>query len=100
MEICFTDLLQGEFGENLARDCGDFILRRSDGVFAYQLAVVVDDACMGVSQVVRGRDLAEAAQLAADFTSQCAERTLAQDLPRREGIDFEPLLWRLGQVMA
>ena len=57
MEICFTDLLQGEFGENLARDCGDFILRRSDGVFAYQLAVVVDDACMGVSQVVRGRDL-------------------------------------------
>ena len=50
--------------------------------------------------LVRGRDLAEAAQLAADFTSQCAERTLAQDLPRREGIDFEPLLWRLGQVMA
>ena len=56
-EIHFTDLLQGGFGENLAQDCGDFILRRSDGVFAYQLAVVVDDACMGVSQVVRGRDL-------------------------------------------
>ena len=42
----------------------------------------------------------ELSVLAADFTSQCAERTLAQDLPRREGIDFEPLLWRLGQVMA
>ena len=56
-EVSFTDLLQGEYRENLARDCGDFILRRSDGVFAYQLAVVVDDACMGVSQVVRGRDL-------------------------------------------
>ena len=53
-EISFTDLLQGEFRENLARDCGDFILRRSDGVFAYQLAVVVDDALMGVNQVVRG----------------------------------------------
>ena len=55
--ISFTDLLQGEFSEHLAQDCGDFILRRSDGVYAYQLAVVVDDACMGVTQVVRGSDL-------------------------------------------
>ena len=53
----FRDLLQGEYRENLARDCGDFILRRSDGVYAYQLAVVVDDAAMGVTQVVRGSDL-------------------------------------------
>ena len=56
-EFSFTDLLQGEYTENLARDCGDFILRRSDGVYAYQLAVVVDDAAMGVTQVVRGSDL-------------------------------------------
>ena len=56
-EIAFTDLLQGGFREDLARDCGDFILRRSDGVYAYQLAVVVDDADMGVTQVVRGSDL-------------------------------------------
>ena len=56
-EIVFTDLLQGGYGESLARDCGDFILRRSDGVYAYQLAVVVDDAMMGVTQVVRGSDL-------------------------------------------
>ena len=56
-ERCFTDLLQGEYREDLSRDCGDFILRRSDGVYAYQLAVVVDDAMMGVSQVVRGSDL-------------------------------------------
>ena len=56
-EFSFADGLQGPFRENLARDCGDFILRRSDGVYAYQLAVVADDGDMEVSQVVRGRDL-------------------------------------------
>ena len=56
-EIGFVDRLQGAYGENLARDCGDFILRRSDGVYAYQLAVVVDDALMGVTEVTRGSDL-------------------------------------------
>ena len=56
-EISFDDLLQGPCGEELSRDCGDFILRRSDGVYAYQLAVVVDDGAMGVTQVVRGSDL-------------------------------------------
>ena len=56
-EISFTDGLQGAVRENLARDCGDFIIRRSDGVWAYQLAVTVDDGMMGVTEVVRGRDL-------------------------------------------
>ena len=55
--IAFTDGLYGRQEENLASDCGDFILRRSDGLFGYQLAVVVDDALSGVSQVVRGRDI-------------------------------------------
>lgn len=55
--ICFQDGLQGPCRLHLQEDCGDFILRRSDGVFAYQLAVVVDDGLMGVNQVVRGRDL-------------------------------------------
>lgn len=55
--ISFSDLLQGEYGEELSTACGDFIIRRSDGVYAYQLAVVVDDGAMGVTQVVRGNDL-------------------------------------------
>ena len=59
-EVTFTDGLFGPQRENLARDCGDFILRRSDGLFGYQLAVVVDDALSGVNQVVRGRDILSA----------------------------------------
>ena len=55
--ITFRDLCQGEYSEELKNACGDFILRRSDGVYAYQLAVIVDDAEMGVTQVVRGSDL-------------------------------------------
>lgn len=51
------DRLQGIYRENLAQDCGDFIIRRADGVYAYQLAVVVDDAAAGVTEVVRGLDL-------------------------------------------
>lgn len=53
----FTDGHMGPYQQRLDRDCGDFLLRRSDGMFAYQLAVVVDDAAMGVTEVVRGADL-------------------------------------------
>ena len=55
--ITFCDFLYEKYKEDLKTDCGDFILRRSDGVYAYQLAVVADDAAMGVTQVVRGSDL-------------------------------------------
>ena len=56
-EITFTDGHMGEYREWLPADCGDCLLRRSDGIFAYQLAGVVDDAAMGVTEVVRGADL-------------------------------------------
>ena len=56
-EICFIDGVFGEYQERLDTDCGDFIVRRSDGVYAYQLAVVCDDALGGVTEVVRGSDL-------------------------------------------
>lgn len=56
-EISFRDGLQGDVTMNLQREFGDIILRRADGVAAYQLAVVVDDGTEGVTEVVRGRDL-------------------------------------------
>ena len=52
-EISFVDAHYGEQSVNLARHCGDFVLRRADGAWAYQLAVVVDDALMGITEVVR-----------------------------------------------
>lgn len=56
-DMTVEDATYGHLAYNLARDCGDFILRRADGAWAYQLAVVVDDALMGVTEVVRGSDL-------------------------------------------
>ena len=57
LDLGLVDGVQGEYRENLLRDCSDFVVRRADGVFAYQLAVVVDDALSGVTEVVRGNDL-------------------------------------------
>ena len=55
--ISFVDRVQGSLRQDLEREVGDFVLRRADGQFAYQLAVVVDDADQGVTDVVRGADL-------------------------------------------
>ncbi len=56
-EICFEDLLRGSVSQKLSSRCGDFVIRRGDGEFSYQLAVVLDDHLAGVNQVVRGEDL-------------------------------------------
>ncbi len=57
LDVTVVDGHFGSFTQNLRRDAGDCIVRRADGVFAYQLAVSVDDMLMGVTRVVRGRDL-------------------------------------------
>ncbi|MBQ5976922.1 MAG: tRNA glutamyl-Q(34) synthetase GluQRS [Oscillospiraceae bacterium] len=59
--ISINDGHYGLYAQNLAREAGDCIIRRADGVFAYQLAVSVDDLAMGVTRVVRGRDLLSSA---------------------------------------
>ncbi|MNP06218.1 Glutamyl-Q tRNA(Asp) synthetase [compost metagenome] len=53
----FVDRVQGRFEQHLGRDVGDFVIRRRDGLYAYQLAVVLDDAWQGVTDIVRGADL-------------------------------------------
>ena len=55
------DWMQGTYQENLATDCGDFVVRRADGVYVYQLAVTIDDGEAGVTEVVRGNDLLSSA---------------------------------------
>ena len=69
-DYCFVDLIQGECSENLETSCGDFVIRRFDKNFAYQLAVVVDDAEQGINSVVRGNDL----------LSSCGQQMYLQDL--------------------
>jgi glutamyl-Q tRNA(Asp) synthetase len=84
--VSFDDELRGHFQEDLASSTGDFVVRRADGVFAYQLAVVVDDEWQGVTQVVRGADLLDstarqiALQRALEFrTPQYAHLPLVVD---------------------
>lgn len=55
--VAFEDTVCGEYRQSLQNECGDFVIRRRDGLFAYQLAVVVDDALQGITEIVRGADL-------------------------------------------
>jgi glutamyl-Q tRNA(Asp) synthetase len=57
LSYAFTDRVQGDFAQHLGREVGDFVIRRRDGLYAYQLAVVIDDAAQGINNIVRGADL-------------------------------------------
>jgi len=75
--IAFEDLLQGDIEQDLAREVGDFVVRRADGLFAYQLAVVVDDFEQSITDVVRGADL-----LASTPRQILLQRLLGHPTPR------------------
>jgi glutamyl-tRNA synthetase len=89
--IAFDDLLQGSYVHDLGVDCGDFIVRRSDGVFAYQLAVVVDDLLQGVDCIVRGRDLIDSTPRQI-YLRRLLRNTLAPDAPTDVTFYHLPLL--------
>jgi len=74
--VCFEDALQGRYCQDLAAEVGDFVVLRADGYFAYQLAVVVDDAEQGVTHIVRGADL-----LASTPRQLCVQRQLGLPQP-------------------
>jgi glutamyl-Q tRNA(Asp) synthetase len=57
LTYAFNDRVQGDFAQHLGREVGDFVIRRRDGLYAYQLAVVIDDAAQGINNIVRGADL-------------------------------------------
>jgi len=83
-EVRLTDAFQGPLRQNVAREVGDFVLKRGDGIYAYQLAVVVDDLAMGITEVVRGADL---------LTSAARQILLAEMLGgRAPGFAHVPLL--------
>ena len=74
LEIRFDDAIIGEYHQSLAADCGDFVVRRRDGLFAYQLAVVVDDALQGITEIVRGADLLDSTPRQI-YLQQCLDYT-------------------------
>lgn len=96
-------------GVSLAEDAvGAACFDRERGTVEFVSAPLVEGQFHGTGDLfagvlagglVRGWSLAEAAELAAEFVSQCVRRTWEENTPRREGLDFEPLLWRLGQRM-
>jgi glutamyl-Q tRNA(Asp) synthetase len=75
--VCFDDRLQGTVCQDVEAEVGDFIVQRADGLIAYQLAVVVDDAACGITDVVRGADLLDSTP-----RQICLQRLLGLATPR------------------
>lgn len=97
-EILCLDRVFGRLQQNLRREVGDFVLQRADGLFAYQLAVVVDDIDSGVNQVVRGADLLTSTPRQ-KFLYRCLQQPLPTyyHLPLALGSDTEKLSKRHGR---
>ena len=88
--ISFTDGHMGMYEENLARDCGDFYLRRADGVFAYQLAVVVDDALMGAQSLENLRARYSAEEIIGKLAFACGLQATPRPVtPQELAADFD-----------
>lgn len=92
-EFAIDDRVQGRYAQNLLRDVGDFVLRRADGPFAYQLAVVVDDAHQGITDIVRGSDLLDSTPRQI-YLQQCL------DLPTPRYAHIPVLLGPDGQKLS
>lgn len=92
VDDAFTDLFQGPQRTALARDYGDVVIRRRDGLFAYQLAVVVDDGDQGMTDIVRGIDL-----LSSSFWQRALCRALGYPCPR---LAHFPVLMHAGQKLS
>lgn len=91
--ISFNDLIQGHCAQQLQQELGDFVLKRKDGLFAYQLAVVVDDAEQGISHIVRGSDLL-------DSTPRQIYLQRALNLPQPDYAHVPVITNRQGQKLS
>ena len=91
--ISWTDRLLGPQSQDVAHEVGDFVLRRADGLWAYQLAVVVDDAAQGITDIVRGEDLA-------DNTARQILLQRALDLPQPRYLHTPLVLGANGEKLS
>lgn len=91
-EIHFEDRVRGRQTENLADICGDFVIHRKDGLFAYQLAVVVDDIDQGINHIVRGDDLLDCTSRQIYLTQVLGGQTATYaHIPVIKGVDGDKL---------